>query len=69
MDREDLSPDVFTVEALERAVTEVRALAQRDAMLGELQRGIQEGMAGGGLEGEAMEVDDGNDKGGGGEMR
>ena len=54
MDREDLSPHVFTVEALERAVTEVRALAQRDAMLGELQRGIQEGMVGGG--GAAMDV-------------
>lgn len=50
MDREDLSPHVFTIEALERAVTEVRALAQRDAMLGELQRGLREGMEGGGEE-------------------
>lgn len=50
MDREDLSPHVFTIESLERAVTEVRALAQRDAMLQELRRGVEEGLAGGGGE-------------------
>lgn len=58
MDREDLSPHVFTIEALERAMTEVRSLAERDNMLAELQRGLQEGLEGGGGRdgGEAMDV-------------
>lgn len=60
MDREDLSPHVFMIEALERAVTEVKSLAERDRMLAELQRGLQEGLEGGGGGaggGEAMDVD------------